>query len=374
MAALGPYEASPSVAVAVSGGSDSMALALLMDRWCRDRGGRVIAITVDHGLRPESATEAAQVGDWLAARSIEHHVLTWRGVKPKTGIQKAARSARYRLILDWAREHGVLHVALAHQLEDQAETFLMRLSRGSGLDGLASMPAVTFLPAARLLRPLLCLPRARLRATLQSAHQTWIEDPSNEDIRYGRVRTRKLLGILPSEGVTASGLAQTANALAALRERLESATDDALARTLSVHPAGHAEIARRDIHKMPLELRRRMIARLSAALGGAAYAPRQEKAERLAILLADPHWRGGTLGGCQYKVKGDLIAVYPDPRRFRRGKGAAKGPVGGHLSKKHKKRDRTSADGVISAPEWCPERPLSETKRYCLSSLAGTLP
>ncbi|MBT6442573.1 MAG: tRNA lysidine(34) synthetase TilS, partial [Alphaproteobacteria bacterium] len=142
MTPLGPFEPAAHLAVGVSGGSDSLALLLLADRWVRQRGGSVMALTVDHRLRPQSAAEAGLVRSWLAARDIEHRVLTWREPHSVGGVQAAARAARLRLLGDWCRRKGVLHLMLAHQLEDQAETLLERLSGGSGVDGLAGMPQV----------------------------------------------------------------------------------------------------------------------------------------------------------------------------------------------------------------------------------------
>ena len=174
MAAVGPFEGQPHVAVAVSGGADSMALTLLADDWARKMGGRVTALSIDHGLRPAAADETRQVGVWLAARNIEHHVLTWDGEKPQTGLQASARAARYDLLAQWCRHARVLHLLLAHHLEDQAETFLLRLNRDSGIDGLAAMAAVVEKADMRVLRPLLGVPKARLRATLQSRSQPWV--------------------------------------------------------------------------------------------------------------------------------------------------------------------------------------------------------
>ncbi|MGE4562142.1 MAG: tRNA lysidine(34) synthetase TilS, partial [Rhodospirillales bacterium] len=181
MAATGPYEAAPHLAVAVSGGGDSLALALLVERWCRGRGGRVSALIVNHGLRPEAKEEAACVGGWIEARGIAHWILVWDGPKPISGLQAAARAARYDLMSAWCRTHGVLHLLVGHTREDQAETFLMRLEKGSGPDGLAAMSWVRALPFCRLVRPLLELTRAALRATLAAFGQAWIEDPSNND-------------------------------------------------------------------------------------------------------------------------------------------------------------------------------------------------
>ena len=128
MAAHGPFGREPVIAAAVSGGADSLALCLLADPWVRKRGGRLVALTVDHGLRPGSGEEAGRVGDWLARRGIAHRVLRWRGEKPRRGVQAAAREARYHLLREGCARHGALHLLLAHQREDQAETFVMRLA------------------------------------------------------------------------------------------------------------------------------------------------------------------------------------------------------------------------------------------------------
>ncbi len=140
MATLGPFEATPALAVAVSGGPDSLALAMLAKAWSDARGGSLVALTVDHGLRPESTGEARQVGRWLKKRGIPQRILRWDGPKPGSALQAEARSARYALLTGWCRARGILHLLLGHQREDQAETVLMRLERGSGPDGLAAMP------------------------------------------------------------------------------------------------------------------------------------------------------------------------------------------------------------------------------------------
>ena len=142
MADMGPFETQPHIAVAVSGGADSLCLALLAGRWAKRMDGKATALTVDHGLRDQSAEEALQVGRWLHSEGMDHDILDWQGPKPKTGIQAAARAARYGLMQAWCREQEVLHLALAHTQDDQAETFLLRLGAGSGADGLAAMTAI----------------------------------------------------------------------------------------------------------------------------------------------------------------------------------------------------------------------------------------
>ena len=182
MTAAGPFGPAPRVAVAVSGGADSMALLLLAKDWAPG----VAALTVDHGLRAGSTAEAAQVAAWCASRRIPHCVLAWTGRKPSSGIQEASRTARYELLTQWCRDRGYPHLLVGHHLEDQAETFLIRMQRGSGVDGLAAMPSTTARDGVRIVRPLLGVTPARLTAFLRAAGQPWIEDPSNDDPRFAR--------------------------------------------------------------------------------------------------------------------------------------------------------------------------------------------
>src|SRR5229473_3936225 len=218
--ALGGFEARPAIAVAVSGGPDSLALILLAQRWARQRGGKTCALTVDHGLRPESAEEARTVAGWLASRAIPHEILVWAGDKPTSGIQEAARYARYRLLAAWCREHGVLHLLTAHHREDQAETYIIRRRAKSGVDGLAGMSAVRELQGCRLVRPLLAAPKARLAALLEAEGQPFLRDPSNLNPAFERARLR-LSGTAPVDD-----LIEQTRALARRRIERERALDD----------------------------------------------------------------------------------------------------------------------------------------------------
>src|SRR6185436_2130692 len=186
MAPFAPFETAPTVAVAVSGGRDSLALALLARAWAAGRGGNVIALIVDHGLRAESAGEAATTLGVLRQQGIEGVILCWSGAKPSSAVQEAARAARYRLLREECRRRGVLHLLVAHHADDQAETVAMRAARQSGPDGLAGMSAAVELPEVRLLRPLLGVLRSRLTATLIARGVPWIDDPSNADPRFER--------------------------------------------------------------------------------------------------------------------------------------------------------------------------------------------
>ncbi len=316
MRAVGPFESRPRVAVAVSGGSDSMALALLAACWAARRGGAITGITVDHGLRPEAAAEARQVGRWLRARGIAHRILCW--LPPagalSGGLQAAARAARYGLLAEWCRRNGVLHLALAHQQEDQAETMLLRLARGSGLDGLAAMAPIAERVGVRLIRPLLPIARARLRATLSDARQAWIDDPSNDDPAHGRIRMRRLLPALAAEGLDAARLAATAAHLGRARAAIDDAVADLLAEAAAIFPSGYVRLDPAVLRAAPVEVSLRALAHCLMAVGGGEYVPRLDRLERLhGKVRANALGGGGTLAGCLVIPRGGALLICREP-------------------------------------------------------------
>ena len=301
---LGGFEKRPTVAVAVSGGADSMALAILANRWARQRRGKIVALTVDHGLRAGSRAEAKEAHRQLTSRGIDCMLLVWRGNKPKSGVQAAARDARYRLMAQWCRRHSVLHLLVAHHREDQAETILHRLARTSGVDGLAGMAAVHELPDIRLLRPCLSLPRDRLRAVLLKHKIGWAEDPSNEDRGYARVRLRALLPILASEGMNAAALSGTAHRMAGARAGLEADTASFLSAHAALFPEGYARFDRAAFSAADPEIARRVLIALLTTIGGNIYPPRHASLETLCEDIRQhggkaPRSRARTLGGCR---------------------------------------------------------------------------
>jgi len=203
--------------LAVSGGPDSTALLVLAARWAKrlKRAPKLVAVTVDHGLRAQAAREAAAVKRLARRLGVAHRTLRWRGTKPKSGLQDAARQARYRLLAQAAADAGYAHILTAHTLDDQAETVLFRLARGSGVTGLAGMAQASPVPVAGqgmifLVRPLLRIPKVRLIATLKASRVAYSDDPSNFDPRFTRARLRALLPALAREGLDARGLARLA--------------------------------------------------------------------------------------------------------------------------------------------------------------------
>lgn len=301
ISALGPFENSPQLAVAVSGGADSVALCLLADEWTRRHAGRAVAVIVDHGLRPGSDAEARGVSERLGARGIASTVLRWeKDTKPATDVQAAARAARYALLTDWCRDAGVPHLLLAHHRDDQAETVLLRLGRGSGVDGLAAMAAIVETPAVRILRPFLDIPKARLRATLRARGETWVDDPSNVDPAFARTHLRMHAPALVAAGLTARRLAGMAHALGGARSALELSVSELLAVAAAVHPAGFCRVDPEAFRAVPDAVARRALVRVLLCIGGGVYPPRGARLERLHLALRDGRLeRGRTLAGCR---------------------------------------------------------------------------
>lgn len=294
MAPLGPFEPRPALAVGVSGGADSLALSLLAADWVRARKGRLTALIVDHGLRAASRDEAAVTRARLAERGIAAVILPWRGQKPATGLQARARRARLGLLLDWCRGEGALHLLLAHHARDQRETVLMRLMRGSGLDGLAGMRPITETADVRILRPLLDVEPERLRALLIARRQEWIEDPSNTDPAFARARLRGARPLLAAAGVSDAALDHLCEQARTAADALDVAVTAVLAHGCRLDPAGHARLDRDALLAAPPEIAWRVLARVLACVGGRAWPPSRASVARLLARL--PTAASGSLG------------------------------------------------------------------------------
>jgi tRNA(Ile)-lysidine synthase len=313
MAQFAPFEPRPRLAVACSGGGDSMALVVLADAWARARDGEVTALIVDHRLRAESAREAADVAGALAARGIAHRILVCAELSSAANLEDAARRARYQVLERWCEEQGVLHLLTAHQRDDEAETVLMRLARGSGLDGLCGIAPESVHRACRVLRPLLDVPPERLRATLRALGIVHVEDPMNRDPAFQRVRLRSARAFLAEEGLSAERLAATAAHLRRARMALEAAVAGTLAHAVALDPCGFATIDVAIVTAAPTEVGLRALAAVLSTIGGADYPPRLESLERLYGELADDLAGGRTLGGCRLVPKAGRVLVCREP-------------------------------------------------------------
>jgi tRNA(Ile)-lysidine synthase len=313
------------VILAVSGGPDSVALLLLAKRWraARPRGPELVAATVDHRLRRESAAEARAVAKLARSLRIAHHALAWRGKKPNSGLQAAARTARYRLLLDLARRLGADAIATAHTRDDQAETVLMRLAHGSGLSGLAGIRRTGQRDGVALLRPLLDLAKARLLATLRKARLTFAEDPSNLDPRFARVRMRRLAPALAGEGLDAARLALLAKRIARADAALAVTADVTEAQVLLAAPgSGETVLNAAALFTFPDEIGLRLLGRAIDRHGDEGPVE-LGKLETLFAAFAASYAAGKalkrTLAGALVNLTGPRLAVARAPtRRSRR--------------------------------------------------------
>ena len=313
---LEPYG---SIMLAVSGGPDSMALMVLARRWLQLTGRNAAAImvaTVDHGLRPESGEEAAFVAAQACNLGFAHATLAWTGEKPKTGVQAEARRARYDLLISHARVGGAAALVTAHTEDDQAETLMMRLARGSGLDGLAAMAPVSHRNGLAIVRPLLGFSKARLTAYLRAASVPFLRDPSNENTAFERVRLRSAMKALASAGIARSSLATTAARLNRSRDALASITEDFLESHFEVAPLGHGKISHAALEAVPADIAIRALSRIFSLISGKEEPPRLVKAEQIFSSLPLRKAKT-TFGGCIMIAASGTLYFYREPGRLK---------------------------------------------------------
>jgi len=324
------WKAVPAIVLAVSGGPDSLALLWLAARWrtALKRGPALVVVTVDHGLRPEAAREARMVKQLAQSLGLSHRTLRWTGDKPATGLPAAAREARYRLLAQAAKAVGATHIMTAHTRDDQAETVLMRLSRGSGVAGLAAMARETARDGAVLARPLLDVSKQQLIATLTKAKIAFATDPSNSDPRFTRPRLRELMPLLAAEGCDSRNLARLAARAARADAALELLVDGA-ERFLTLDSAGHpsGSYDATTFFGLAAEIRIRLLLR-ALTRAGREGRPELGKVEALAAALENTAVKPSpdrgqikskqTLAGAVITLTQDRLLIAPAPPRRRR--------------------------------------------------------
>lgn len=310
MEVFSPFEDNPQLAVAVSGGGDSLALALLLHHWVLEQGGNLLALTVDHGLRAESADEAQQVAAMMAQQNIPHKILQWDGVKPDSRLQETARQKRYDLLQQACFDAGILHLAVGHTREDQMETVLMRrdrMQKNGATWGLSGMSAIRYLRHVRLLRPVLGFSRQDLRQVCDAAGVAWIEDPSNRNTEFERIRWRQDLSADPSLKQTAQDTMRQA------AHNRKSETEE-LARDIiscvDVYPEGYARLRKKTWDDLAPPQQMMVMRRVLRMVSGADYAPRLEQTERLVADMKQHDFNGATLSGCVVDDGGDESFFY----------------------------------------------------------------
>lgn len=312
-------DSAEKVIVAVSGGSDSVALLLLANAWANHENVQVQAVTVDHGLRPEAAAEAAFVASICEGLGIRHITLAWEGIKPNSGLPEASRLARYQLLEEYAIDSGAKYILTGHTADDQVETVYMRLSRekstGTGR-GLSGMAARTIMPKGVLLmRPLLGLSRDMLRQYLAQNAQSWVEDPSNVDASYERVRARQFLD---SRRQHKSDLYAFSKIMGRLRKQIANQTAVFLGDNVNVLPGlvYRLDVALFDQTPQPVLINALQV--LLAVVGGGEYFTSASKLHPLIDMAMDGAGQGArqTLANCVLEFRAGKIVLYREARNL----------------------------------------------------------
>lgn len=313
-----PARNEPAIGLAVSGGADSLALMLLAQRWAAalTSAPRLIVYSLDHGLRPEAADEAAMVAREAEKRGLAARVLRWDGAKPETGVQEAARAARYRLIGAAMAEDGATLLLTAHHRADQAETVLMRLAHGSGIEGLKGMTRLGRVEGVPVLRPLLDVEPAQLRAEVEAAGLVPVEDPSNSDPAYERVRWRQKLPLLAGEGLDSGALARFATRMAEADAALAQMAEAAFGELVALDGFGSADLPQSTLAALSPAIGRRLLARTLSVVGGRQKPHTLAPVERLYDQIVEGDLpRSVTLLGAVIRRRGDIVSLSREPGR-----------------------------------------------------------
>jgi tRNA(Ile)-lysidine synthase len=301
------------LAVAVSGGADSITLTLLMADWCTRHHHPFTALTVDHGFRSESTHEADTVHTMLTARGIHHTILTNPNAKPESNLMEEARKLRYMLLEDYCSQHNIAHLAVAHHQDDQAETFLMRLMRGSGVDGLRCMQSQKQHGTIILLRPLLKFSALSIRKYLINNNIDWIEDPTNQNMAFGRNRVRSALknALPPSQQHLVNlRLANTASSMQRAADALQWITEKAYAECVSSTNFTEKTLSIPLWKSFPQEIRLRVLSRVLCELSPQEKPLRLEKLERLETCLLTEEKFRAQLAQCEIILNEKSASIF----------------------------------------------------------------
>ena len=308
----------PAIALAVSGGADSLALMLLAQRWTDSLADppRLIVYSVDHGLRSEAAGEVATVLQAAEALGLVARGLTWNGPKPGAGLQEAARIARYRLIGAAMAEDGASVLVTAHHRQDQAETVLMRMAHGSGIEGLKGMTARSEVEGVTVYRPLLGCDPAGLREFVLAAGLVPAEDPSNHDTHYERVRWRQAMPGLAALGLDAASVSLFAERMAEADAAIAQMADGCFAEIVRLDGFGAARIEAAPFIGLSPAISTRLLGRVLNIVGGRQKPRALGQVERLRQSIAQGSLaKAMTVLGCVVRLKDGAITVAREPGR-----------------------------------------------------------
>ncbi len=317
-----PVAGEKSIGLAVSGGTDSLALMILVRDWLQGsgagiRGPKVFVYSVDHGLRPEAGAECEKVRDIALDFGFEHRILVWRGKKPGTGLQVSARRARYGLIGRQMEVDGARILLSGHHMDDQAETVLMRLARGSGLNGLRGMESFSEVEGVRVFRPLLALGRQDLVKIVEQAGLEPCHDPSNEDLGFERVRWRKFLARNGEKGLDGANLARFAARMGRAQRALEVFCHQRYEELVEWNQFGVQMICRERFLEQPCEIAIRLLGEMIYRASGGRSHGELSQLETLLQHVRKDGFSGEVTGGCVIALHGGKVAVFREVSRIR---------------------------------------------------------
>lgn len=298
------------IAVAVSGGSDSLALTLLSSFWAKENNVEAVAITVDHNLRKNSAKEALLVNKWLQKYKINHTILTYNGEIPTSNIEAVARQYRYQMLFDYCKKNKIKYLFVAHNADEQRETFFLNLSRGSGVYGLCGMQKIQQRNEITIVRPMLCFTKDEIKAYLKSLKQKWVEDPSNKDNKYKRVRIRKLKKLIDTLELSNERISNTLENMKRARDAIDFFVNDLIEKSI-IESKNESLLLKAELFQTyPEEVVIRAIAKIFQNLSGKDYPPRFENLENIYTKIKDKSLTGSTLYNLKISTKkNDTILI-----------------------------------------------------------------
>ncbi|MCT4552421.1 MAG: tRNA lysidine(34) synthetase TilS [Alphaproteobacteria bacterium] len=293
-----------TVAIAVSGGSDSMALALLSKKWADKNSVNLSVINVDHSLRKSSAKESRRVSSWMDKLGIKNVILKYNGKIPTSNIEAVAREYRYDLIKKYCDEHGIKTIFVGHNLNEKTETFYLNLIRGSGLYGLSGIKEYSKRNDLNIVRPLMDVSKLEIKKYLKDQRQKWIEDPSNKDEKYLRVKVRNLKKIFSKLGLEDERLSNTISSLQKVRSAIEFYTEEAFKKIIK-KDNGITFLDAEEYKKYPEEIQLRFLSKVLTEFSKKDYAPRIKKIENLHVEILNnfKNKKAMTLSGCKFTKK-----------------------------------------------------------------------
>ena len=297
------------IAVALSGGADSLALTLLLKNWAKENAVDFVALTVDHRLRKNSAREAIKVHKWMERYNINHSILTYGGKIPTSNIEAIAREYRYQMLFDYCKKNQIKYLFIAHNADEQTETFLLNLSRGSGVYGLCGMTKFQERNEINIVRPMLCFSKVEIKNYLKSIHQKWIEDPSNKDNKYKRVRIRKIKKLLDTLELSNERINNTIENMQRAKEAIDFFVDDFMNK-ITKNESGDICFDIKLLKGYPEEIIIRSLAKIFQTLANKNYPPRFENLKNIYDNIKNNSLgKGMTLYGFKIFVKQNNIII-----------------------------------------------------------------